>query len=79
VCTVLLRHAPVYGRNATSTFTTTATSHTQRPGRNQPGLNLKLVSEYTHTEPAWPHPIYTYEEMEQIVSHCTLFAIPVGC
>lgn len=78
-CSVLLRHPPAYGH--TSTFTTTAVTHLPR-SQAQPELKLKLESEYTITEPTWPHPVYTFEEMEQIVSRYPFplrFSRLVGC
>lgn len=51
---------------APRTFASSALLH-QSQRTPAPDLKLQLESEYTHTEPAWPHPVYTYEQMEQIV------------
>jgi hypothetical protein len=61
-CAALLRHAQNHNSR---TFTSTGVA--QKPHRKLPELKLKLESEFTHTEPAWPHPVYTTEQMEQIV------------
>jgi hypothetical protein len=62
-CAVLLRHAQAH--NKSRTFASTAL--VQMPQKQIPELKLKLESEYTHAEPAWPHPVYNAEQMEQIV------------
>ena len=56
-CVVPLRHSPIR-----RPFTSAAVvRHPDKPPAIHPEAG------HVHTEPAWPHPVYTHEQMEQIV------------